>query len=131
MKDMEDTAGIDFSQARSTFEAQEKAVHQRSKEPVPPKKDVKNNVSETPPVGYLAHLAHWCAWLRQLWLSKWPGWPGFWRSRYSGLPIALIFSLYVYYLLVCVLLPANVQVERQWTGNKSSINKTLIFQQMK
>ena len=128
---MEDTAGIDFSQARSTFEAQENAVHQRSKKPVPPKKDVIKNVSETPSVGYLAYLTYWCAWLRQVWLSKWPGWPGIWRSRYSGLPIALIFALYVYYLLVFVLLPANVQVERQSTGNKSDINATQIFQQMR
>ena len=51
---------------------------------------------------------------------KWPGWPGFWQSRFSGVPVALIFGLYVYYLLVFVMLSTNVEVEtKKPMSNKS------------
>ena len=112
---MEDSSApkkLDFAQLRSKFEDTESK---------PPSKQARQNA----PVP--ANKSCWAR-VTRFWYSKWPGWPGFWRCRFSGWPVALIFALYVYYLLVYVLLPTTVEVELKEPRNKSAINATLVSQ---
>ena len=79
------TSVIDFTTARSTFVGNNATS-------APPKLLKKNSEVEggRKPINVTA-FEHWEKG-QQLWHSKWPGWQGFFQSRYSGWPIALIFA---------------------------------------
>ena len=107
------TSVIDFATARSAFVGTNATS-------APPKLEKKNEDEDIRKPFHVTAFEYWEKG-RQLWLSKWPGWQGFFQSRYSGWPIAFIFALYVYYLLVCVLLPTNVPIEVQLKANTSAM----------
>ena len=114
------TSVIDFTTARSAFVGNNATS-------APPKLLEKNSEVEggRKPINVTA-FEYWEKG-RQLWQSKWPGWQGFFQSRYSGWPIAFIFALYVYYLLVCVLLPTNVPIKVQVKANTSAVISKLKY----
>ena len=88
----------DFAQVREIFEVEDNAAH----EPVEGK-DHKKEKSVT--------------------CSK-----KFWQSRFSGWPVAFIFGLYVWYLLVFVLLPTDLDVKIKRQVDASDINSTIVTQ---
>ena len=51
-----------------------------------------------------------------------------WQSRLSGWPVAIVFGLYVYYLLVFVVLETTVNAEIKKQVEKSDVNASVISQ---
>lgn len=51
-----------------------------------------------------------------------------WQSRFSGWPVAIIFGLYVYYLLVFVVLETTVNAQLKKQVDQSDINVSVISQ---
>ena len=118
-----DTRKIDYVKVRALFQVDDNAPHE------PNRNDRKGPAA--PPQGK-SWFSGSESRLTRLWhslSSKWPGWPGFWQSRFSGVPVALIFGLYVYYLLVFVMLPTNVEAETD--KQMSNINASEVISKIK
>ena len=122
-----DTKKTDYVKVRALFQVDDNAPHDHE----PNRNDRK--APAAPPLGK-SWFSGSESRLTRLWhslSSKWPGWPGFWQSRVSGWPVAMVFGLYVYYLLVFVLLPTNVKVELKKPVEKNDINSSAVITQIK
>ena len=117
-----DTNQTNYAQARAAFEVEANEPHEPQNGPAGPTGHHRSRSSGS---------GRWIRFWRSLVsrCPKWPGWPGFWQSRFSGVPVALIFGLYVYYLLVFVMLPTNVDVEIK--KPMSNINASEVISKIK
>ena len=125
------TNKTDYAQARATFEVEDNAPHEPLRGRVGKKSSVPSSQSARSGQSWLSGSGRWIRFGQSL-ISRcpeWPGWPRFWQSRFSGVPVALIFGLYVYYLLVFVMLPTNVDVEIK--KPMSDINASTLVSQIK
>ena len=125
------TNKTDYAQARAAFEVVDNAPHEPLRGRVGKKSSVPSSQSARSGQSWLSGSGRWIRFGQSL-ISRcpeWPGWPGFWQSRFSGVPVALIFGLYVYYLLVFVMLPTNVDVEIK--KPMSDINASTLVSQIK
>ena len=121
-----DTKKTDYVKVRALFQVDDNAPHE-------PNRYDRRKAPAVPPLGK-SWFSGSESRLTRLWhtlSSKWPGWPRFWQSRVSGWPVAMVFGLYVYYLLVFVLLPTNVKVELKKPVEKSDINSSVVISQLK
>ena len=119
-----DTKKTDYAKVRAIFQVDDNAPH----EPLNGKSGRKAPV---PGQSWFSRSRRWIRFFQSL-SSKWPGWPRFWQSRVSGWPVAMIFGLYVYYLLVFVMLPTNVKVElKKPPVEKSDMNASSVISQIK
>ena len=117
-----DTNQTNYAQARAAFEVEANEPHEPLNGPARPTGHHRSRSSGS---------GRWIRFWRSLVsrCPKWPGWPGFWQSRFSGVPVALIFGLYFYYLLVFVMLPTNVEVETK--KPMSNINASEVISKIK